>query len=250
MSTDDQSHDAPPTDGKSGGATTEQTASDTRAVQSFYGRWAGLYDLVARWTPKVGTMRTAAAAALSLERGDVVVDMGCGTGANLPYLRERVGPEGTVVGIDVTEPLLKRAQSVVDEHGWDNVHVVRGDATRPPLGGVDAIVASFVVGMFDDPAGVVDDWCDLLVPGGRMSLLNASRSSRRTAAPINALLKVVTIVSTPPTRKLRYERDITGDLVARIEAANEALETRAVETKEQEFLLGLVRLRAGRLPGP
>lgn len=231
-------------------ATTDGGSNDAATVQGFYGRWAGVYDLVARWTPRIGTMRTAAADALELSPGDVVVDMGCGTGATLPYLRERVGPEGTVVGLDVTAPLLARARRLVADRGWENVHLVRADATRPPVGGrIDALVASFVVGMFEDPAAVVDGWCDLVVPGGRLALLNAARSEHRLAAPVNAVLKAVTVVSTPPTRKLRYDRDLTRDLVARIEAANGVLDARAAETQEREFLLGLVRLKAGRLPG-
>jgi len=224
-------------------------AGDPASVQGFYGRWARLYDLVARWTPRVGSLRARAADALELAPGDTVVDMGCGTGANLPYLRERVGPEGTVVGIDVTGPMLARARRLVRRRGWGNVHLVRGDATRPPVAaGADALLATFVVGMFDDPAGVVDDWCDLLVPGGRMALLHAARSDRRAAAPVNAVLRAVTVLSTPPLTKLRYERDLTDALVDRVDAGHRALLDRAADGDERAFLLGLVRLAHGRLP--
>jgi hypothetical protein len=102
--------------------------------------------------------------------------------------------------------------------------------------------------MFDDPAGVVDDWCDLLAPGGRMALLHAARSDRRAAAPVNAVLHAVTILSTPPLTKLRYERDLTGELVDRVDAGHHALLDRA-DGDERAFLLGLVRLAHGRLPG-
>lgn len=223
--------------------------SDHRTVARFYGRWAGLYDVLATRTPGLGRVRERAADALALAPGDTVAEVGCGTGANLRHLRERVGGQGRVVGLDLTPGMLSRARRRGDRRGWVNVHLVRGDGARPPLSGPDAVLATFVVGMFDDPAAVVDDWCDLLAPGGRLALLNAARSERRIAGPVNAVLRAVTVVSTPPTRKLRYDRDLTRDLVAKIEAANDALDARAVDTHEQAFLLGLVRLKAGRISG-
>ncbi len=229
------------------GGRDREPGDDTAAVQAFYGRWAGLYDVVARWTPGVGTMRASAVDALALRPGETVVDVGCGSGANLPYLRERVGPEGTVVGLDVTAPLLARARRRVRDRGWENVHLLRADARRPPLSDADAMIASFVVGMFDDPAAVVDDWCDLLAPGGRLALLNAAPSERRAAAPVNAALEAVTVLSTPPTRKLRYERDLTAHLAESVEAGHGRLRARAAETGDRTFLLGLVRLTAGRV---
>ena len=70
---------------------------DVSTAQAFYGRWARLYDLIATF-PGVGSWRARAVDSLGLSAGDRVVEMGCGTGANFPYLRERVGPEGQVVG--------------------------------------------------------------------------------------------------------------------------------------------------------
>ncbi|WP_233745491.1 class I SAM-dependent methyltransferase [Halobacterium bonnevillei] len=54
------------------------------------------------------------------------VDLGCGTGANLRHLRDRVGPTGTVVGVDLTPGMLARAESRVERAGWQNVHLVPG----------------------------------------------------------------------------------------------------------------------------
>jgi len=220
-------------------------------VRDFYGRWAGLYDLVARRTPLVGGLRARTADALALSPGDTVVDVGCGTGATLPYLRERVGSGGTVVGVDVTREMLARARRRVERRGWSNVHLALGDGAGLPLsaGAVDAVVATFVVGMFESPGAVVERWCDLLAPGGRIALLNAARSDRRAGAPVNLALDAVTVLSTPPTTRLRYDRDLTGRLTARVEAAADAVERRAATTADERFLLGLVRLTHGRLPG-
>ena len=136
--------------------------SDVGATQRFYGRWARLYDLVAT-APGVDSWRERTVDALDLEPGDTVVEMGCGTGANFPHLREAVGPEGRVVGVDLTRGMLRRASERVDREGWDNVELVQADATRPPVAGpVDAVLATFVVGMFADPRPAVDGWVDVL----------------------------------------------------------------------------------------
>ncbi|WP_049925747.1 class I SAM-dependent methyltransferase [Halopiger goleimassiliensis] len=227
---------------------------DDGAAQEFYGRWAGLYDLIARYTPGVPALRRRAARACRLEPGDTVVEMGCGTGANLPYLREEVGPEGTVIGIDFTGPVLEHARKATAE--YDNVHVVRGDATHPPLtgengpvgdGDADAVLATFVVGMLEEPAGTVDDWCDLVGPGGHVVLANAARSDEWYAPPVNAVFRAIVVLSTPPTTKLRYENDPHRRLDAKIDAAHARLRERSSAVADETHVFGVVRLTGGRL---
>ena len=217
-------------------------------AQEFYGRWARLYDLIARRTPGIPRLRKRVAAACRLDRGDTVVEMGCGTGANLPYLREQVGPEGTVVGIDFTGPILERARDLTAE--YDNVHVARGDATQPPVDeDVDAVLATFVVGMLEDPAGAVDDWCDLVGPGGHVVLANAARSDEWYAPPVNAVFRAIVVLSTPPTTKLRYENDPHLRLDSKIDAAHARLRERSRAVADESHVFGVVRLTGGRI-GP
>jgi len=219
-------------------------------VAAFYGRWAGLYDLVARGFPRVRRVRRAVADACRLGPGDTVVEMGCGTGANVPVLRERVAPGGRYVGVDVTGPALARARrSVVDRGDGVTVEFVRADATTPPVAGpVDAVVGTFVSGMFPDPAASVDRWCDLAGDGrGHVVLADAAPSRRRLARPLNALFRAVTVVSTPPTTRLRYEEDLLDRLDRRVTVAHDRLRERATATARRTFLLGFVRLTGGRI---
>ncbi|WP_090505155.1 class I SAM-dependent methyltransferase [Natronorubrum sediminis] len=224
---------------------------ETETAQEFYGRWAGLYDLIARRTPGIPALRRRAAAACQLEPGDTVVEMGCGTGANLPYLREQVGHHGTVVGVDFTGPVLERARELTSE--YDNVHVVRGDATQPPFApevddtAVDAVLATFVVGMLDDPGAAVDDWCDLVGPDGNVVLANAARSQEWYALPVNAVFRAIVILSTPPTTKFRYENEPHLHLDAKIDAAHEHLRTRSAAIVDETHVFGVVRLTGARL---
>ncbi len=228
-------------------ATADARRRSTADVEAFYGRWAGLYDLVARGFPRVRRVRRAVANACRLGPGDTVVEMGCGTGANVPALRERVAPGGRYVGVDVTGPALARARrSVADREDGVTVEFVRADATDPPVRGpVDAVVGTFVSGMFPDPAATVDRWCDLV--DGHVVLADVAPSRRRVARPLNALLRAVTVVSTPPTTRLRYEEDLLDRLDRRVGAAHDRLRERATATARRGFLLGFVRLTGGRV---
>jgi len=230
-------------------------AGRAASVQSFYGRWATLYDALARFTPGIGRLRREAVAALALDRGDTVVDLGCGTGANLPYLREAVGPSGTVVGVDLTRGMLDRARRLVDAAGWRNVHVVQGDATRPPVGdAIDGVLASFVVGMLADPSSAVADWCALAASDGaggdpgHVVLVDAALSDRPVARPVNAAFRALTVLSTPPTFKFRYDPSPHDVLRDRVHAARDALREHATATYHAEHLLGVVRVTGGRVP--
>jgi len=240
-----------------GDRSTDAPGSDAASVQSFYGRWATLYDGLARFTPGIGRLRREAAAALELEAGDTVVDLGCGTGATLPYLREAVGPTGTVVGVDLTRGMLDRAHRLVDAHGWGNVHVVQGDATRLPVDvAPDGVLASFVVGMLDDPASAAADWCDRVAAGdaagstdaaGNVVLVDAALSDRRVARPLNAAFRTLTVLSTPPTFRLRYDPSPHDLLRERVRTARDALRERSTARFHREHLLGVVRVTGGRV---
>ena len=220
---------------------------DDRAptVEDFYDRIAPVYDWLAT-APLVRGWRAMAADALHLSPGDTVVEMGCGTGANLPALRERVGPEGRVVGIDLTPGMLRQARERVERRGWDNVHVCRADATRPPVEGVDAILESFVVGLLPDPAAAVACWVDAVVPGGRVALLEAGRSERTLAAPLNLAFRG--FVRAASAGGQTSVRSPAVALDRHIAAAQDALTERTVDRTDRTAAAGLVQLTAGTRP--
>jgi ubiquinone/menaquinone biosynthesis C-methylase UbiE len=216
-----------------------------RAVRRFYGRWAGPYDAVAVHTPCVGRLRALAADRLALSPGDVVVDLGCGTGANFRALRERVGPAGRVVGVDLTGELLGRARERAA--AWENVSVCRADARVPPLAptaGVDAALATFLVGLLDDPAAAVRRWLELVGAGGRVALLDGVPSERPLAAPLNPLFGAFVWLGSPG----RFEGGTSAldALTRRVDAAHGELATRTSGTAERRALV-FVSLTAGRL---
>ncbi|WP_415380739.1 class I SAM-dependent methyltransferase [Halosimplex sp. TS25] len=214
---------------------------DVGATQSFYGRWARAYDWLAT-APGVGSWRERAADALDLEPGDTVVEMGCGTGANVSHLRDRVGPEGRVVGVDLTRGMLRRASERVDRAGWRNVHLARADARRPPIDGpVDAVLATFVVGMFADPRPAVERWIEMLAPGGRIALLNAGRSDRRVAAPLNLGFRAFVRAAAPGDGR----ESPSKSLERRVATARDAVYSNCPDHGFEEFGLGYLGLAWG-----
>jgi SAM-dependent methyltransferase len=68
-----------------------------------------------------------------LQPGDVVIDVGCGTGLCFPAILDTIGPTGYLVGIDQSAEMLDRARARVKELGWDNVDLVCAPAEKAEL---------------------------------------------------------------------------------------------------------------------
>ncbi len=67
--------------------------------------------------------RAKAAAAMDLKAGQCALEIGCGTGRNLPYLRESLGERGRVYGVDLSEGMLERARALCRKREWRNVEL-------------------------------------------------------------------------------------------------------------------------------
>jgi len=211
------------------------TVAATRAA---YGRWARAYDWLVRLLPGLDGLRASAVAGLELSPGDTVVDLGCGTGANLSHLREAVGPEGTVVGVDLTPGMLARVERRVEAAGWRNVDLARGDAARPPVDGVDAVLGTFVVGMLADPASGMRAWLDRLTPGGRVAVLEATRSTHPVGARLNRVFDALVAAGAPGGSG---GTEPSRDLDARVTAARDALAVDGTLLRDKRRVGGFVR---------
>lgn len=137
-------------------------------------------------------LRDRTIAALDLAPGDRVVDFGRGAGEDLARLRAAVGPEGVVVGVDASAGMVDRARDRVDRAGWDNVHVVRGDAARLPLDGpVDAVHAAMSLTAMPDQRGAVRAAKRVLTPDGRAAVLDARPYPRWPFRALNPLVRAL-----------------------------------------------------------
>lgn len=106
---------------RAGRSTRPQPPPDRDAALAQYRRRASVYDLeLALFEP----IRRQAVARLALRPGDLVLDLGCGTGLSLPLLHEAVGARGRVVGVEQSPEMIDKARQRVAAHGWKNVHLV------------------------------------------------------------------------------------------------------------------------------
>jgi demethylmenaquinone methyltransferase/2-methoxy-6-polyprenyl-1,4-benzoquinol methylase len=93
--------------------------------QQAYREHARSYD---RRTGAFQGYRQAVVEALPVRRGQVVLDVGCGTGLCHGSLRDKVGPQGSVVGIEESPEMVAVARERIEQEGWSNVTVVQSSA--------------------------------------------------------------------------------------------------------------------------
>lgn len=125
------------------------------------------------------TWRQEAVKLLNLERGDLVVDIGCGTGLNFALVQEAIGETGRIIGVDLTDAMLDRARQRVAEHGWKNVELVQSDATHYEFPTqVDGIISTFALTFVPDGERVIQNGCRALAPGRQWVVLDMAWPTR------------------------------------------------------------------------
>jgi phosphatidylethanolamine/phosphatidyl-N-methylethanolamine N-methyltransferase len=157
---------------------------DNRHVKSSYARWAPIYDLVFELVLRPGRKAAAAAA----ERpGGRVLDVGVGTGLELPMF----DPRTTLIGVDLSEPMLRRAERRVRARALRNVQgLLVMDAMRLafPDGHFDAVVAPYVLTVVPEPEATLCELVRVVKPGGEIILVNHLGAATGPMAAIESWL--------------------------------------------------------------
>ena len=147
-------------------------ALDREQIEKAYARWAPVYDLVFGAVFERGRMAAIEAAEKHCGAGGGrILEVGVGTGISLPdYSRSN-----RIVGIDISAPMLKRAQERVVEHRLGNVEalaVMDAKHLAVPDASFDVVVAQYVITAVPDPEATLDDFARVLKPGGEIILVN------------------------------------------------------------------------------
>lgn len=123
-------------------------------------------------------------AALGLEAGMVVADVGAGTGLYTAGLSAAVGPEGRVYASDIVPAFLDRLRERVSGEGLQNVEVVQADPLDPrlPAAGVDLVFMCDVYHHVEYPDPYMRALAATLRPGGRLVLVDFERIEGVTSA--------------------------------------------------------------------
>jgi len=150
-------------------------ALEKRQVERAYEFYAPVYDLVFDWI--FAPARSAAISQLRLQPEDSVLEIGIGTGLNLPLYPATV----RLTGIDLSSEMLDKAIERVQELGMPNVTLKVMDATSLDFGDneFDKAVATYTISAVPDPVGVLREMRRVVKPGGTLVILNHFRSERR-----------------------------------------------------------------------
>jgi SAM-dependent methyltransferase len=126
----------------------------------------------------------------SLAAGERVLDVGCGGGKQTLALAQAVGPEGSVVGIDISERMIALAQARAAQAGAANVALMVGDAQTEalPSNEFDCVVSQFGCMFFETPSAAYANLFTALKPGGRITCVVWQSAERMTWMP-NRLLQ-------------------------------------------------------------
>jgi demethylmenaquinone methyltransferase/2-methoxy-6-polyprenyl-1,4-benzoquinol methylase len=159
-----------------------------------YGRAAHGYDRRLRFwfgtVLRIAKYRERAIELLGPLHGARVLDIGCGTGANLSWLVPRVGQTGQVVGLDYSPAMLGQARKRVESNSWSNVELVQGDAVSLDAvqGSFDGILSTYCFGLLYDIEQAINRAIDRLKPNGRVVILDFGRV--RPEGPLGLLYPI------------------------------------------------------------
>lgn len=185
------------------GTRSRDASRNGRRVAALYDRWSrhprvleGMYDVVL--FGRNTALRDRSIETLDVTAGECVLEVGCGYGNSFRALREAVGSDGRLVGLDLSRGMVRSARDRISDSGWRNVEVLRGDARQPPLtpGTFDAAYAAMSLSAVPDPEAAIEAIRTVLRPGGRLVVLDARPFQRWPWRLLNGIVVPVSEYAT------------------------------------------------------
>ena len=115
---------------------------DIELIKRKYHRNAFFYDFV---TQAFSRIRSLAIAQLGLKPGEIVLDFGCGTGLSFALIEQFIGPQGKIIGVDLSPAMLAQAQEKMAHQKWENITLIEANAEEVelPPESVDAVFSFY-----------------------------------------------------------------------------------------------------------
>jgi len=181
--------------------------------RDFYDWWAPFYDATnwfAAWIRGASDTkeRRKAVRRLGLEPGQRALEVSCGTGTNLPLIRDHVGREGRVVGLDISAGMLSRCRRKLRGRGV-RPDLVLGDAAGLPFrdASFDAVLHHGGIAEFPDKPGALAEMARVAKPGAKVVICDPGVPADRPMRLVNRLLlKLQPLYATPPPVDLLPEQ--------------------------------------------
>jgi arsenite methyltransferase len=112
----------------------------------------------------------------SLQRSEIVLDLGSGAGTDSLVAAQMVGPQGRVTGVDMTPEMLAKARAAAAEMEAMNVEFVEGEAEALPFDAesFDVVISNGVIDLAPDKDAVFSEIHRVLRPGGRIQIADVT----------------------------------------------------------------------------
>ncbi len=183
---------------------TETAASpgEKSIVQRTYARWGkhpAVYAVAAKlvFLGREQELRRRTIESMNLEPGARVLEVGCGTGRDFPYVEEVIGARGRLVGLDYSREMLESARRFVAESTWRNITLQHGDAAVMDVGDepFDGVFSVLAMSCVPDFRAAIARSRDVLRPGGVLAICDA----REFTGPWSLFNRAVRAVFVPLT---------------------------------------------------
>jgi len=187
-------------------------------IEESYQKNAKYYDIALKiFYPliglKIGEYRKKAINYLELKEGDVVIDLGCGTGLSFPLIMEKIGPDGKLIGVDISSAMLSVAKDRVNSTRWQNVELIHSDIEEYEIpAGINGVISSGVFGYLNKREQVLENIYRSLVHHGKVVIVDGQRPKKWPSF----LFRIFVKLSSPYGLTESYFDNNTSELVSRL----------------------------------
>lgn len=107
-----------------------------------------------------------------IKEGDIILDLGSGAGFDCFLASKKVGETGKVIGVDMTEEMVKKAEAIAEKNGYKNVEFRLGEIENLPVesNSIDVAISNCVINLVPDKAKAFGEIYRVLKSGGKIYL--------------------------------------------------------------------------------